>query len=937
MKQFFKITLLLFFLIIGLNPARSQSTYNKVGGVAFRIDDHQTAAKWRDFNRVFKKYGYHYSLGIDIQRVTFDTASVNALKEVEEDGNELMDHTPYGTTCYLWVYNLADTMGFVNHSGVDHINKNRICLTVDSVITTSVIGEGLVDLIGNKLISRSAGEFKNMYSPAYYSNIYLPSKNLLCAWYNLENKNALDPDTLALRSYWQETFVNDTAMGIAHHRLSGYDIKMTNAAQNLLIERSLYLYDSLGFPRPYTWVQPGGAFTQFTATEVKAKMGKDYGYTAAATYVAPSFKMYNEVDSLKIKRFALQNPDFTDESSNLQGLINTIADNSARHLQSFSLGHFVNLAGGWEGYLSRIDSLLAWCRDNEIPVRTVNEWASIMFDSIPNPFANAIPELYRDLNKNGIPDGMVAPFGTFENTDGVTRSKNRCISRSSSGNYFAVTIMGGVEKGWNRISAYTKGMAGDSIRITINFPELSGSAKYYNLGSNTSEWKEVSTLVYIDPKASRVTLQFNALKNNIPGTMKLSGMQLRKQSFIRVDPNFTIKTSTHKPFSALGSTGYTIDSAYTASEYRIRLLNQARHLTLNLDTLTNIITAIKPSIFWQGTDSIKVLASNPDKTSDSAYIHFQSSQPAICIGDSIFIQADASFGSNFNWIGKPAGNGFWAKPSLNTWYVLQYTNNASQLKKDSLQVLVNLVKPAINLVNEKIVCFGNNLTLTIPNAGNISWYNESGIKIKEGAGITFNNMQTARKLLVSNYINSCGIWDTIQINVNPIKRLNTKLVLDTTKVNQQRTIVIPNTSGLSAYLLNTPVNQFIFSGSNILFNPNLNFTGRDSARFHFTDDVCSHDTVWIKMLVKNTIGLSETDILKGIHIYPNPAKNQLNISRENEGLIHIRLFDLYGRILINEYKDKQQEQLDLSLIATGIYILKIETTTSRIQFLMVRE
>lgn len=930
-------TTLIFIVFFALNPARSQSTYNKVGGIAFRIDDHQTAAKWRDFNRVFKKYGYHYSLGIDIQRVTFDTASVNALREVEEDGNELMDHTPYGTTCYLWVYNLADTMGFVNHSGIDHINKNRICLRVDSVITTSVIGEGLVDLIGNKLISRNVGEFKNMYSPAYYSNIYLPSKNLLCAWYNLENKNALDPDTLSLRSYWQETFVNDTAMGIPHHRLSGYDIKMTNAAQNLLIERSLYLYDLLGFPRPYTWVQPGGAFTQFTASEVKAKMGKDYGYTAAATYVAPSFKMYNEVDSLKIKRFALQNPDFTDESSNLQGLINTIAENSARHLQSFSLGHFVNLNGGWEGYLSRIDSLLAWCRDNEIPVRTIDEWASIMFDSIPNPYANVIPELYRDLNNNGTPDGMVAPFGSFETTDGVSRSKNRSISRTGSGSYFSVNIMGGVEKGWNRISAYTKGMAGDSIRITINFSELTGSAKYYNLGSNSSEWKEVSTLVYIDPRASRVTLQFNALKNNIPGTMKISGMQLRKQSFIRVDPKYTIKTNAHKAFNALSSASYTIDSAYMANDYRIKLLNQPRHLTLNLDTLTNIITAIKPSIFWQGLDSVKVHASNPDKTSDSAYIHFQSSQPSICIGDSIFIQADASFGSNFNWTGQASGNGFWAKPTLNTWYVLQYTNNASQLKKDSLQVIVNLVKPAITLVNEKIVCLGNNLTLNIPNAGNISWYNESGIKIKDGSGITFNNLQTARKILVSNYINSCGIWDTIQVNVNPLKRLYTKLISDTTKVNQQRTISIPNTTGLSAYLLNSPVNQFIFSGSNILFNPKLDFTGRDSARFHFTDDICSHDTVWIKMLVKSNVGVPETDFLKGIQIYPNPTKNYIKLSRETDGLIQISLLDLCGRILLNKQTEKLHEQIDLDLITTGIYILKIETTTGRIQFLIVRE
>ena len=271
MKLYKSIVVIFSILIVGSNPTFAQSVYNKVGGVAFRIDDHQTAAKWRDFNGVLEKYGFHYSLGIDIQRVTFDTSSVNALKEVVADGNELMDHTPYGNTCYLWVYNLADTLLFIGHPGLDHINKNRICLKTDSVITTSVLGEGLVDLVGDKLISRNPGEFKNMYSPAYYSNIYLPGKNKICAWFNLQNLYSLDPDTVQLRTYWQETFPNDTAFGIPHHRLTGYDIKMTNPALNLLVERSLFLYDSLGFPRPLTWVQPGGSYTQLSASEVKQK------------------------------------------------------------------------------------------------------------------------------------------------------------------------------------------------------------------------------------------------------------------------------------------------------------------------------------------------------------------------------------------------------------------------------------------------------------------------------------------------------------------------------------------------------------------------------------------------------------------------------------------------------------------------------------------
>lgn len=927
----------LLFVLSGLNPINAQSTFHKVGGVAFRVDDQQAVSKWRDFNKVFQKYGYHYSLGIDIQRVTFDTSSVNALKEAVANGNELMDHTPYGTTCYLWVYNLADTIGFFQHPAVDHINKNRICLKFDSILINNVTGEGLVDLIGDKLISRAAGEFKNMYSPAYSSNIYLPGKKLLCAWYNLENKNSLDPDTMALRTYWQETFPLDTVYGIAHHRLSGYDIKLTDAAQNLLIERSLYLFDSSSFPRPYTWLQPGGSFTQFNATEVKAKMGLQYGYTAAATYVSPSYKMYNETDSLKIKRFALQNPDFSDESSYFQGMINTIADNSARHVSSFSLGHFVNPVGGWNAYLGRIDSLLAWCRDNNIPVRTVNQWASILFDSVPDPFTNAIPELYRDLNNNGIPDGMSAPFGTFDTTDGVSRSRNRSIARTGSGNYFGVNIMGGVEKGWNRISAFTKGMAGDSIRIYINFPELPGSSKFYNLASNTSSWKEVSMLIYIDPRASRVNMQFNANKNNIAGTMKLSGMQLRKQSFIRVDPNFTHQTNVYKPFNILGSGNYVNDSAYNTIEYRISLLTAPKYLTISIDTVTNMLTAVKPSIFWFGKDSVKVRGINADKTSDSAYLHFESTQPVICIGDSVYIKADATFGSNFNWFGQVAGNGFWTKPIQNTWYVLQYKNKLNQNVRDSLQVIVNLVKPQINLVNDTSICLGNPLLLNLTNNGNINWFNEAGIKIKAGATIVFNNLTLSKKIFVSNTINSCMLWDTLQIHINPLKRLSTKVISDTTKMNLPKSFIIFDAAGLNGYLLNIPANKFSFTNGTVMFDPNLNFTGRDSARFHITDGSCSNDTIWVKVNVFNTLSLDQTDELKNFLVYPNPAVKFITIQNKINASIKILIVDLSGRIVISKDNVKMNENFDISELTAGMYYLLISCAAGDKRMLLIKQ
>lgn len=293
--------------ILLIYSAFSQNVYNKVGGICFRVDDHQGAVKWRDYNRVFNKYGFKFSLGIDAQGFLTDTAGVNALREIVANGHELMDHTPSGTTAYIAFASnqKSDTLFFTGKKGVHHINnaQNRVCLSIDSVITGTTINEGLVDVYGNTVISQSNGEFKNFSSPISISNLYFPTINLVCTWNTLQNKNQNDPDTVLINNYWQETVKLDTMRGIPFHKLTNTDIKMTRDALKLLVERTQYVYDSLGLPRPKTWIQPGGPCAQLNKQEVKELMGYEYGFTAGATYPNPSFKMYNEVDSLALRCF----------------------------------------------------------------------------------------------------------------------------------------------------------------------------------------------------------------------------------------------------------------------------------------------------------------------------------------------------------------------------------------------------------------------------------------------------------------------------------------------------------------------------------------------------------------------------------------------------------------------------------------------------------
>ncbi|MCF8255768.1 MAG: hypothetical protein K9J84_14420, partial [Bacteroidia bacterium] len=243
-----KLVLLNFLVTIVLCAVAQSPIQNKVGGICFRTDDHQGATKWRDWNALFNKYDLKFSLAINASRLYTDTAAVNALKEIAASGHELMDHTPDHHMGYFTVRTKSDTMAYVGNTAVDHFNGTKVCLKIDAPNTTSFIGEGTVNLIGNKLISNNNGEFHGINGNPYFPLVYLPSTNQYAVYTAVSNKNSNDPDTLTLQTYWQEPWKNDTLYSIAYHKISTSDV-VTNSASNLLLaQRSKQLFAEFGLP-----------------------------------------------------------------------------------------------------------------------------------------------------------------------------------------------------------------------------------------------------------------------------------------------------------------------------------------------------------------------------------------------------------------------------------------------------------------------------------------------------------------------------------------------------------------------------------------------------------------------------------------------------------------------------------------------------------------
>ena len=67
----------------------------------------------------------------------------------------------------------------------------------------------------------------------------------------------------------------------------------------------------------------------------------------------------------------------------------------------------------------------------------------------------------------------------------------------------------------------------------------------------------------------------------------------------------------------------------------------------------------------------------------------------------------------------------------------------------------------------------------------------------------------------------------------------------------------------------------------------------------------------------------------GIRIYPNPTGDRLNLVM-NENAEQIDLFDLNGKVILSQKASSMNETIDVSIIQSGVYILKIVSTNGRI-------
>ena len=71
------------------------------------------------------------------------------------------------------------------------------------------------------------------------------------------------------------------------------------------------------------------------------------------------------------------------------------------------------------------------------------------------------------------------------------------------------------------------------------------------------------------------------------------------------------------------------------------------------------------------------------------------------------------------------------------------------------------------------------------------------------------------------------------------------------------------------------------------------------------------------------LGVENYVPIRGVHLYPNPVKDFLNIRFDNAGKYVVRLYDLSGKLLMERHLEGDALRLDLRNLHSGLFLLAI--------------
>lgn len=132
----------------------------------------------------------------------------------------------------------------------------------------------------------------------------------------------------------------------------------------------------------------------------------------------------------------------------------------------------------------------------------------------------------------------------------------------------------------------------------------------------------------------------------------------------------------------------------------------------------------------------------------------------------------------------------------------------------------------------------------------------------------------------------------------------------------QNNLILKFNDGSEASSLLTTLNKITFSGSNIVFNHT------DASTSLYLIPTVRKITFGVYSDVPGVIAAKTL-----ISAYPSPATDFILLKDAPEGILNILIIRMDGVVMINKKLFSNKTPIDISGLASGLYLLKINNTT----------
>jgi PKD repeat protein len=108
-------------------------------------------------------------------------------------------------------------------------------------------------------------------------------------------------------------------------------------------------------------------------------------------------------------------------------------------------------------------------------------------------------------------------------------------------------------------------------------------------------------------------------------------------------------------------------------------------------------------------------------------------------------------------------------------------------------------------------------------------------------------------------------------------------------------------------------------------NPTITFANAGTYTVTLKANNVSGSTIVTQTIsISTCVGLNENGIATAIAVFPNPAKDVLNIEVANTDNYAVTVTNLLGKVILSEKSSKEKMNLNLSGVASGVYFLTID-------------